>query len=108
MKTLHELSGLHFNKMERQTREDGSVPDWWNGTTSLSMSAVEEFEREHKNLQHHKDNTIGLWALDRDPKKLLYEFWQRSSDACLLECGEAEKQEKEFEAFVEKICFQIK
>jgi hypothetical protein len=27
---------------------------------------------------------------------LLYKFWQRTSDACPLECCEAEKQEKEF------------
>jgi hypothetical protein len=31
---------------------------------------------------------------------LLYKFWQRSSDACPLECGEAEKQEKEFKEWV--------
>ena len=31
---------------------------------------------------------------------LLYKFWQRTSDACPLECGEAEKQEKEFKEWV--------
>lgn len=34
-------------------------------------------------------------------KNLLYEFWQQTSDACPLECGEAEKQEKAFAKFVE-------
>lgn len=33
---------------------------------------------------------------------LLHRFWQRSSDACPLECTEAEKQEKEFAEFVAK------
>ena len=33
-------------------------------------------------------------------KNLLYEFWQRSSDACPLECGEAEKQEKDFSEWI--------
>ena len=108
MKTLQKLSNQFFDKMETETKGKGEVPNWWNGITSISINAVEEFEKEHKDLQYHKDTTVGLWALDRDPRKLLYEFWQRSSDACPLECGEAEKQEKEFEAFVEKLCFQIK
>ena len=32
--------------------------------------------------------------------ELLAEFWQSSSDACPLECGEAEKQENEFNKFI--------
>jgi len=31
---------------------------------------------------------------------LLYKFWQRSSDACPIECVEAEKQEDEFKEWV--------
>ena len=34
-------------------------------------------------------------------KNLLHEFWQQTSDACPLECGEAEEQEKKFSEFVE-------
>lgn len=34
-------------------------------------------------------------------KGLLAEFWQQTSDACPLECGEAEKQENAFSEFVE-------
>lgn len=33
-------------------------------------------------------------------KNLLAEFWQQTSDACPLECTEAEKQEKAFAEFV--------
>jgi len=108
LKTLNQLSDYFIDKQEKQTKKEGKVPEWWEGVTTLSINAVNQFEKEHKDLQHHKDTTVGLWALDRDPKKLLQEFWQRSSDACPLECIEAEKQEKEFEAFVEKLCFQIK
>lgn len=32
--------------------------------------------------------------------KLLHTFWQRSSDACPLEVGEAEQQEKEWKQFI--------
>ena len=34
-------------------------------------------------------------------KGLLNEFWQRRSDACPLECTEAENEEFEFSKFVE-------
>jgi len=34
-------------------------------------------------------------------KDLLAEFWQQTSDACPLECGEAENQEKAFAEFVD-------
>jgi hypothetical protein len=67
-----------------------------------------KLEAENKQLQHYKDSTSGLWALHRDPKGLLREFWQRSSDACPVEAAEAEKQENEFADFVEKLCFQLK
>lgn len=60
-----------------------------------------------KDLQHFKDINTGLWALDTDPKQLLNKFWQRTSDACPLECSEAEKQEMEFEKFVKDLTWQI-
>lgn len=34
---------------------------------------------------------------------LLYEFWQRTSDACPLEAAEAEKQEQEFSEWVKEL-----
>ena len=36
---------------------------------------------------------------------LLYFFWQRSSDACPLECTEAEIQEKLFKEWIKNIDF---
>jgi len=36
---------------------------------------------------------------------LLFLFWQRTSDACPLECTEAEKQETEFKEWVKTIDF---
>mgnify|MGYP003404589021 FL=1 len=94
-----------MNKKVKELMGEHKLPD---GTQIMYGLEIERIAEEYsKDLQHHKDTTVGLWALDRDPKKLLHEFWQRSSDACPLECGEAEKQEKEFEAFVENLCFQI-
>ena len=95
-----------MNKRIKELMKKHKLPD---GTSIMYGLEIERIVEEYsKELQHHKDTTVGLWALDSDPKKLLYEFWQRSSDACPLECGESEKQEKEFEAFVEKLFFQIK
>lgn len=60
-----------------------------------------------KDLQHHKDTTIGLFATDKEIGELLYMFWQRTSDACPLECGEAEKQEADFKEWVKTISWKI-
>jgi hypothetical protein len=38
---------------------------------------------------------------------LLFLFWQRTSDACPLECTEAEKQETEFKEWVKNIDFDL-
>lgn len=95
-----------MNTKVKELMEKHKLPD---GTRIMYGLEIERVAEEYsKDLQHHKESTVGLWALDRDPKKLLHEFWQRSSDACPLECDEAEKQEKEFAVFVENLCFQIK
>ena len=65
-------------------------------------------EKYIKDLQHYKDSTVGLWVTDKPIIDLLNLFWQRSSDACPLECGEAEKQEKEFKEWAESISWQLK
>jgi hypothetical protein len=65
MKTLHQLSKYFFDKQEKETKQTGEIPEWWGGITTLSMNAVTQFEKEHKDLQHHKDTTVGLWATDR-------------------------------------------
>lgn len=44
-----------------------------------------------KDLQHHKDTTVGLWAFDCDPKELLSKFNASQSDAHSIECGEFEQ-----------------
>lgn len=46
-----------------------------------------------------------IWVLHKDPAKLLYDFWQSSSDACPLEVSEAEEQENKFELFVNNLNF---
>ena len=65
------------------------------------------YEKYVKDLQHHKDTTVGLYATDKEIGDLLHLFWQRSSDACPLEVGEAEKQEVAFKEWVKTISFQI-
>jgi len=73
----------------------------------MQHEQVEQFIKEIKKLVHHKDTTCGLFALDCDPKDLLHQFWQSSSDQCPLECTESEKQEQDFEDWITDLCFQI-
>jgi len=65
-------------------------------------------EDKLKELQHYYDTTVGCYCLDRDPKELLRQFWQSSSDACPLEATEAEKQEQAFEDWIVDLYWKLK
>jgi hypothetical protein len=54
---------------------------WKEGETGMfDLNGLASTLQEYaKDLQHHKDTTVGLWATDRpdlidDPKKLLFEI----------------------------------
>ena len=65
------------------------------------------YEKYVKDLQHFKDSSVGLNVTDKPIGDLLQMFWQRSSDACPLECGEAEKQEVEFKEWVNTVSWVL-
>ena len=65
------------------------------------------YEKYVKDLQHFKDSSVGLNVTDKPIGDLLQMFWQRSSDACPLECGEAEKQEVEFKEWVNTLSWVL-
>ena len=65
------------------------------------------YEKYVKDLQHFKDSSVGLNVTDKPIGDLLQMFWQRSSDACPLECSEAEKQEAEFKEWVKTISWVL-
>lgn len=64
----------------------------------MTEGEVNQLLEELKQLAAFKSSTEGKWMFpkDKEPRTLLTRFWQRSSDACPLEAGEAEKQENEF------------
>lgn len=66
----------------------------------MTDSEFEVFTKEIKKLIHHRDSTVNLYAMNSDPCDLLHKFWQRKSDACPLECTEAENQQDEFNDWV--------
>lgn len=63
----------------------------------------EIYEKYIKDLRHFKDSSVGLNVTDKPIGDLLQMFWQNSSDACPLECGEAEKQEAGFREWVKSV-----
>lgn len=65
------------------------------------------YEKYVKDLQHFKDSSIGLNVTDKPIGDLLSMFWQSSSDACPLECSEAEKQEAEFKKWVKSVSWVL-
>jgi len=80
--------------------DNGNIAQTW-------FDLLQRFVDNYSKLEHHKVTTEGLSAFDSDPRKLLYEFWQRSSDACPLEVGEAEKQEELFKQWVSPAIIDI-
>lgn len=75
---------------------------------TLSRDEFNKLAHYLVSLEHHKATTENLFAMDQDPRQLLHRFWQRTSDACPLEAGEAEEQEKYFEGFVNDLTWTIK
>ena len=65
------------------------------------------YEKYVKDLQHFKESSVGLNVTDKPIGDLLQMFWQRSPDACPLECGEAEKQEVEFKEWVNTVSWVL-
>ena len=65
------------------------------------------YEKYVKVLEHFKDSSVGLNVTDKPIGDLLQLFWQSSSDACPLECSEAEKQEKEFKEWVKSVSWVL-
>lgn len=54
-----------------------------------------------KELQHHKDTTVGLYAFDFDPKLIIHKFINSQSDACSLVVEDAEQLQKDWEDFID-------
>ena len=105
---LLRLSNRNIKMMELYKSHHGNeCPEWWEGVITVSLEAAKECENERKELQHYKDSLSGLYCTDKKIEDLLHLFWQRKSDACPLECSEAEKQEKEFAEFVKTISFRL-
>ena len=65
------------------------------------------YEKYVKDLQHFKDSSVGLNVTDKPIGDLLSLFWQRTSDACPLECSEAEKQELEFKEWAKLVSWVL-
>jgi len=80
--------------------DEGNIADTW-------FNLIQRFVDNYSKLKHHRVTTVGLMAFDSDPKKLLTEFWQRSSDACPLECTAAENEEEAFKKWVDSAIIEI-
>jgi hypothetical protein len=75
-------------------------------TRNICKQAI-GYEKYVKDLQHFKDSSVGLNVTDKPIGDLLQLFWQSSSDACPLECSEAEKQEAEFKEWVKSVSWVL-
>lgn len=110
MEKLMEL--IKWSKVSPATVPDSlarySVQVFVDMVKQMDREEFSHFMRYLLALEHHKDTTVGCFATDQDPRGFLHAFWQRTSDACPLECTEAEEQEKWFEGFVNDRIWEIK
>lgn len=76
-----------------------------NEFTAISLKKVAEileiYDEQIKALEDHKEKTVGLWAFEGEPKKLLHEFNASQSDANPLEVTEFESLVNAWERFCE-------
>lgn len=69
----------------------------------MAIDSVHNFYSNDKlkDLQHHKDSTIGLYAFDSDPKSLIKQFVNSQSDATRLEVTDVEELVEDWIKWVE-------
>ena len=73
----------------------------------MSFDEFDAFVHYLIELEHFRATVTGLHASDQDPREFLYRFWQRFSDACPLECSEAEAMENDFRKWVDERVWEI-
>lgn len=80
---LHEIIEVHDKPYFRKMRvESGFIYNFYDTEKDdyqLEWTFVPYPSERVKELEHHRDTTVGLWATDRpdlidDPKKLLFEI----------------------------------
>lgn len=64
-KTILENSSAYIDKQELETKQTGSVPDWWEGIATIACNAITDADNELKDLRHFKDTVCGLYCTDR-------------------------------------------
>lgn len=59
------------------------------------------FDAELKELQHHRDTTVGLYSIDFNPKELIKRFVDSQSDATRLVVEDVEDLVEDWEHFID-------
>ncbi len=80
---LHEIIDVHqepyFRKMRVESGYMYNFYDTEKDEYKQEWTFAPDASERVKNLEHHKETTVGLWATDRpdlidDPEKLLFEI----------------------------------
>ena len=64
--------------------KNNSTKDTWGGVATVSCDVLAEIETELNKLRHHEATTVGLYAIDFDPKELIKRFVDSQSGATRL------------------------
>ena len=99
---LRKCESIEFGCVQCTTDETELLIEDLNGLVDAVDEAVKErVEAKLKELEHHKNCTSGLYAIDFDPKELINRFINSQSDACNLEEEEAGKLHNDWAKWID-------
>lgn len=74
----------------------------------MDRTEIDELCEEIKKLVHHKDTTVGLFAIDHEPQTILHSFFNHKSDANkYLDATEQDDLEADFGNWLLETMFKI-
>lgn len=110
--------GLKINSMQKilnsvflrkLTEHDSKKTSLISVLNVMTEREVDQLAQELADLVEFKLNNSGRFIMNKgvDPKNLLQDFWQVSSDACPLEASKAEEQENKFHDYVMEVSEEL-
>ena len=109
---VFEIIEMCTNKYLGSKKTDYNKGDLLETIGEMSNNDFQRFVEEIKQLQHHKDTSIGLYCFDCEPKDLIDKFINSQSDALNIPAEYAEQFQKDWELYCEdnerNIIFKLK
>ena len=105
--SILKKSNKWFKKLENYEKKHGNCPDWWDGIATISANAINEADEEIKQLTHHKDTTVGLYATDKEPDKIFELIMNTIDGDKCMSAMDYDYYKNIFDTEIKKLMFRI-